>query len=67
MDTKLGRGDKDSPVDVAEAGFKAMMRGEADVVTGWQNKVQTSIASVTPSTILAEQHRKQAQPGSAKE
>jgi uncharacterized protein len=67
MDTKLGQADKDSPVDVAEAGFKAMMRGEADVVTGWQNKVQSSVANVLPNTVLAEQHRKKAEPGSGEE
>ena len=50
---------------MAETGFKAMMKGEGDVVTGWQNKLQTAIAPVTPAGILAEQHRKMAEPGSA--
>jgi uncharacterized protein len=43
-----------------------MMRGDGDVVSGWKNKLQTAIASVTPAGILAEQHRKQAEPGSGK-
>jgi hypothetical protein len=33
-------------------------------VTGWHNKLQSAIANVTPASILAEQHRKQAEPGS---
>jgi hypothetical protein len=43
-----------------------MMRGDGDVVSGWHNKLQTAIASITPAGILAEQHRKMAEPGSAK-
>ena len=31
-----------------------MMRGDGDVVTGWQNKLQAAIASITPSGMLAE-------------
>ncbi|MDQ4062080.1 MAG: SDR family NAD(P)-dependent oxidoreductase [Pseudomonadota bacterium] len=67
MDTKLGQSEKDDPADVAKTGFEAMMRGDGDVVSGWKNKLQTAIASVTPAGILAAQHRKQAEPGSAKE
>jgi short-subunit dehydrogenase len=65
MDTKVGTGKKDDPADVAKTGFDAMMRGDGDVVSGWQNKLQTAIAAVTPAGILAEQHRKLAEPGSA--
>jgi uncharacterized protein len=66
LDTKVGQAKKDDPATVAEIGFKAMMRGDGDVVTGWHNKLQTAIASVTPAGILAEQHRKMAEPGSAR-
>jgi hypothetical protein len=41
-----------------------MMRGDGDVVSGWANKLRTAIASVTPAGLLAEQHRKMAEPGS---
>ncbi|MBP2296545.1 SDR family NAD(P)-dependent oxidoreductase [Azospirillum rugosum] len=64
MDTKIGQSKKDSPAMVAEVGFKAMMRGEGDVVAGWKNKLQTAAAAVTPAGVLAEQHRKMAEPGS---
>jgi len=64
-DTKIGQARKDDPADVARTGFDAMMRGDGDVVSGWKNKLQSAIASVTPAGIMAEQHRKMAEPGSA--
>jgi len=64
MDTQVGQSKKDDPADVAKTGFEAMMKGEGDVVTGWKNKLTTAIASVTPAGMLAEQHRKMAEPGS---
>jgi uncharacterized protein len=66
MDTKIGTQEKDDPADVARDGFDAMMKGEADVVSGWKNKLQTTMANVMPSGVLAEQHRKKTEPGSAK-
>lgn len=65
VDTKVGTDPKDDPAAVAEAGFAAMMRGDGDVVTGWKNKLQTTIANLLPSGMLAEQHRRMAEPGSA--
>ncbi len=65
-DTKVGQAKKDDPAMVAEVGYKAMMNGEGDVVAGWKNKIQTAIANVTPSGMLAEQHRKTAEPGSGR-
>ena len=64
LDTALGQQEKDDPADVVKAGFAAMMRGEGDVVTGWKNKLQTTVANVTPASTLAERHRKIAEPGS---
>jgi uncharacterized protein len=66
LDTAVGQGSKADPADVAKTGFEAMMKGDGDVVAGWKNKLQTAAASVTPAAILAEQHRKEAEPGSAK-
>jgi uncharacterized protein len=65
MDTKVGQSKKDDPADVARQGYDAMLQGAGDVVTGWKNKLQTAIASVTPAAVLAEMHRKQAEPDSA--
>jgi hypothetical protein len=42
-----------------------MLRGEGDVVTGWQNKLRAAMAKIAPAEALAEQHRKLAEPGSA--
>lgn len=64
LDTKVGQSEKDDAAEVAQIGFDAMMRGDGDVVSGWKNKVQSAIAAVTPAGILAEQHRKMAEPGS---
>ena len=65
-DTKVGAGKKDNAADVAKVGFDAMMKGEGDVVSGWKNKLQSAMANVTPSGVLAKQHRKMAQPGGAR-
>jgi short-subunit dehydrogenase len=65
MDTSVGTAKKDDAAAVAKAGFDAMMRGDGDVVFGMKNKIQTSIASITPAGMLAKQHRKQAEPGLA--
>ena len=67
MDTKVGTQKKDDAAEVAETGFKAMMKGEGDVVSGWHNKLQTAIASVTPAGLLAKAHARMAEPGTAKE
>jgi short-subunit dehydrogenase len=67
MDTKVGTDKKQDPAEVARIGFKAMMEGEGDVVAGFKNKLHSAIATVTPSSVLAEQHRKMAEPGSAKQ
>ncbi|RZA17222.1 MAG: SDR family NAD(P)-dependent oxidoreductase [Lysobacteraceae bacterium] len=68
LDTKVGADeDKADPVDVARIGFKAMQDGEADVVAGLMNKLQVVMAKLTPSQVAAEQHRRLAEPGSARE
>ena len=43
-----------------------MMKGEGDVVSGWQSKLRAAIAHVVPAGMLAEQHRKMAEPGPRK-
>jgi len=66
LDTRIGSGSKDDPAEVAKLGFEAMMKGEGDVVAGLKNKLQVAAAHVTPDTVLAEAHRRQAEPGTAK-
>jgi uncharacterized protein len=67
LDTKIGAGEKDSPEKVARDGFKAMLRGDGDIVSGWHNKLQTVMANITPAGQLAEAHKKKAAPGSARQ
>jgi len=66
MDTAVGTAEKDDPAEVANNGFDAMIKGEGDVVSGFKNKVQSAAANVTPAGVLASQHRKKAEPGTAK-
>jgi uncharacterized protein len=65
LDTKVGQQEKDDPADVAKVGFKAMLQGDGDIVSGVKNKIQTAMANITPAGMLAEQHRRMAAPGSA--
>lgn len=66
LDTEVGASDtKSDPVDVAKDGWDALMSGKASVFSGWKNKLQGVLANVTPNSVLAEQHRKMAEPGSA--
>lgn len=65
LDTKVGAEKKMDADKVAQIGFEAMLHGEADVVAGWKNKVQAAVSHVMPSAMLAEQHRKKAEPGGA--
>lgn len=67
LDTKVGQQEKDDPADVAKTGWDAMTRGDGDIVSGLKNKIQSAVANVTPAAMLAEQHRKMAEPGSADE
>ena len=66
LDTKVGTEEKADPADVAKAGYEAMKKGEDKVVAGWKNKVQAAMTNVVPDSVLAEQHRKMAEPGSAR-
>lgn len=67
-DTKLAASDKDDPAEVARQGYAAMMSGEHRVIAGsMSNKAQVAAAAVTPDPVLAAQHRKLSEPGSAHE
>jgi short-subunit dehydrogenase len=65
-DTKLGQSDKDSPEEVAEEGFAALMAGKDHVVaSSMKNKIQAAAGHVLPDTTMAAQHRKMSEPGTA--
>jgi len=66
-DTKVGASEKDDPAEVAHEGYEALMAGKDHVVAGsFKNKVQAAMAHVLPDSVLAEMHRKQAEPGTGK-
>ncbi len=60
--TKVGSDDKADPAKVAKDGFEAMMKGEAGVVSGFMNKIQTLFADILPETVVAQMHRRMAEP-----
>jgi short-subunit dehydrogenase len=63
LDTPVGRSDsKADPAEVARQGYEAMKAGKSGVVTGFMNKVQTMFAGIIPDTVLAEMHRRTAEP-----
>jgi uncharacterized protein len=66
MDTDVGTTEKDDAAEVANNGFDAMMKEKGDVVSGFKNQVQSVVANVMPVGVSASQHRKMAEPGSAK-
>jgi len=67
LDTKVGTEEhKADPADVAKTGFDAMEKGEPGVVAGASNKLRQALANIMPNVMLAEQHRKMAEPGTAR-
>lgn len=61
-DTPIGQSKKDDPAFVAEVGYRALLDGDADVVSGWKNKVMSALANITPASLLAKQHRRMIEP-----
>jgi short-subunit dehydrogenase len=66
LDTKIGTGEKADPADVARDGWEAMKKGDDHVVSGWKNKIGAAMSNVIPDSMLAEQHRRTAGPGTAR-
>ncbi|SFR86987.1 SDR family NAD(P)-dependent oxidoreductase [Sphingomonas jatrophae] len=66
LDTSVGTSEKADAAKVAKDGWDALMSGKASIVSGLKNKLQAAAAHVTPVSVLAEQHRNMAEPGTAK-
>jgi len=47
---------------VAQAGYEALMRGEARAIPTWAAKLQTSSSNILPDSVLAANMRKQMEP-----
>jgi short-subunit dehydrogenase len=65
LDTKVGSGSKDDPVEVARMGYEAMQAGEERAVAeSLTTKMQAEISRVLPDRVKAAMHRNMAEPGS---
>jgi short-subunit dehydrogenase len=53
---------KDDPVEVAKAGYAAMLRGDRQTIPGARSKLITALSGVVPSPLLARFHRRGAEP-----
>ncbi|HCY55203.1 MAG TPA: oxidoreductase, partial [Oceanicaulis sp.] len=61
--TNVGKRDsKADPAKVAKDGYEALLEGEAHTVSGLMNKIQDAFAGIIPDTVLAQMHRKMAEP-----
>ena len=68
LDTEVGQNEnKADPAKVAKDGWDALMAGKGHIVSGLSNKLQVLGAGVLPQSVLAERHRKMAEPGTGKE
>ena len=54
--------DKADPAKVAQDGYEALLGGDAHTVSGFMNKVQDTFAGIIPDTVLAQMHRRMAEP-----
>ncbi|MCF7701903.1 SDR family NAD(P)-dependent oxidoreductase [Loktanella sp. M215] len=64
-DTPVGQSDgKADPAAVAKAGYDAMMRGSSGVTPGMMNKIQAAMANILPDSVMAQLHRRMAEPNS---
>lgn len=61
-------GKLDDPADVAKDGYEAMINGDDQVISGWKNKMQVTMANMTSDSNAADKMKKQQEPsGSDKE
>lgn len=64
-DAKMIREDGDSladPATVAKDGYDALMKGESKVISGFKNKVQTTLSNILPDSVTTAQMEKQMEP-----
>ncbi|GGD55069.1 SDR family NAD(P)-dependent oxidoreductase [Erythrobacter arachoides] len=66
-DSMAGKSDsKADPVKVAKDGYDALLDGDTQIVSGFMNKVQTLFADILPDDMVAQMHRRMAEPDSHK-
>lgn len=60
--TLMGQGPKDDPMTVAGAGYRALMKGKAEVISGWKGKAMNASSHFMTDGMAAELHRVMARP-----
>ena len=60
--TRVAKGDLDSPVDVAKAAYEGLMKGEARILPTPKAKMHVAQGNLMPDAMLAAQMRKQMEP-----
>jgi uncharacterized protein len=66
LDTEVGQSDaKADAAKPAKDGWKALMNGDARIVSGFMNKLQVAGSGIAPPSVTAKMHRKMAEPGGA--
>ena len=66
LDTDAAQGSESDPADVARDGYKALLSGDLQITSGVMNKVQSFFADILPDELMAQMHRRMAQPKSEK-
>lgn len=66
LDTQVGRAKKADPAKVAQDGYAAMLADEDQVVSGMMNKLQALAGDILPDELVAQIHRRMAEPDSHK-
>jgi len=67
MDTKAGQTDnKADPAKVAKDGYDALLDGDTRITSGFMNKVQKVLGDLLPEEVVAQMHRRLAQPQGSK-
>ena len=61
-DSKIVEEKLADPAEVAKAGYEALMKGDAKIVTPLKYKIQTAINQVVPDQVVAKQARKKHEP-----
>jgi len=67
MDTKAGQQEnKADPAKVAKDGYDALLDGDTHITSGFMNKVQRIFADILPEEMVAQMHRRLAEPRGTK-
>jgi len=67
MDTQAGQQKKADPAKVAKDGYDALLDGDTQITSGFMNKVQRIFADILPEGVVAQMHRRLAEPEGHKE